>query len=142
MTAPIMAIANPIVNVRLRPILKLRADSAVAPTAAPTVPMVFGNPERLADPVTCSAIRDETVTTPMYAVELSALPENRVPIRRERVCSEVSVGIERKSREPQRSSHLQGGHETSVSEDRGGTVSLRTRYGTILCFSIRTSITA
>ena len=44
-------------------------------------------------------------------------------------------------RGPQRSSHLQGGHETSVSEDRGGIVSLRTEYGRTLRNSVRRSIT-
>ena len=45
--------------------LAANADNIAAPAAVPRVPTAFGSPERLAEPVTCSAIRDETVTTPM-----------------------------------------------------------------------------
>ena len=48
-----------------RPILKLKAESRTAPVAVPIVPTAFGSPDRLAEPVTCSAMSDETVTTPI-----------------------------------------------------------------------------
>ena len=82
-----------VVDARLRLILELRAERATAPAAVPNVPMVFGIPDSRAEPETCSAMREETVTTPIKAMELDALPVKSVQIRRERVRSLASVGM-------------------------------------------------